>query len=133
MAPTSRPPAWLRRFPAGRHDWTHARAGSGRPVRLRTDRMRVLVAIPSTNQMYSGIGRAIVELSRRLRDRVDFTFALDDRDPRSLRRVWDLAAPMGARMLVGPHRFESDCVEPTNDHLPEILSNDRWDAIELIG
>lgn len=95
--------------------------------------MRVLVAIPTTNQMYSGIGRAIVELCRRLCDRVEFAFALDDRDPRSIRRVWELADSIGARMMVGPHRFEPDCVEPANLRLPSIIEGSRWDVIELIG
>jgi glycosyltransferase involved in cell wall biosynthesis len=95
--------------------------------------MKVLVAIPTTNQMYSGIGRAIVELTRRMSPRVEFTFALDDRDPRSLHRVWDLASPIGAPVLIGPHRFEPDCVEPRNDRLPEMIRGDRWDAVELVG
>ncbi|WP_169979987.1 glycosyltransferase family 4 protein [Tautonia rosea] len=97
------------------------------------DRFRVLIATPTTNQMYSGIGRAIFELSRRLQGRVEFTFAMDDRDPRSLRRVWDFATPLGIPMCVGPHRFESDCVEPLNERLPELIRSSRWDAIELIG
>ncbi|RUL89063.1 glycosyltransferase family 4 protein [Tautonia sociabilis] len=131
MSSAHAPPFWRRRFPPAPHRDSIA---TGRPaLRRRTDRMRVLVAIPTTNQMYSGIGRAIIELSTRLRDRIAFTFAIDDRDPRSLRRVHDFAAPLGFPMLVGPHRFEPDCIEPLNVQLPEILSNDRWDAVELVG
>ncbi|MEW4568464.1 glycosyltransferase family 4 protein [Tautonia sp. JC769] len=97
------------------------------------DRLRVLIAIPTTNQMYSGIGRAIFELARRLHDRVEFAFAMDDRDPRSLRRVWEFAAPLDIPLLIGPHRFEPDCVEPVNECLPEVIRSSRWDAVELIG
>ncbi len=97
------------------------------------ERFRVLIAIPTTNQMYSGIGRAIFELVRRLQDWVDVTFAMDDRDPNSLRRVWEFASPLGIPLCVGPHRFESDCVEPLNEHLPEVIRTSRWDAIELVG
>jgi glycosyltransferase involved in cell wall biosynthesis len=95
--------------------------------------LRVLIAIPTTNQMYSGIGRAIFELARRLHDRVDFTFAMDDRDPRALRRVWDFATPLDIPLAVGPHRFEPDCVEPLNDRLPDVIRSSRWDVVELIG
>ena len=35
-------------------------------------RMRVLSVLSSSNQMYSGIGRAVFELTARLRERVDF-------------------------------------------------------------
>ena len=126
-------PHWHRRFP-------ESRALDGLPLvekseayRSRTDRMRVLVAIPTTNQMYSGIGRAIVELSRRLQDRVEFTFALDDRDPRALRRVWEFAEPLGFPIRIGTHRFQPDCVEPFNEQLPELIKQHHWDAIELVG
>ena len=102
-------------------------------TRLRSDRMRVLIAIPTSNQMYSGIGRAIVELSRRLHDRVAFTFTLDDRDPDSLRRVWDFAAPLGIPMYVGPHHFHPHYLEPINERLGELIRETRWDAIELVG
>lgn len=96
-------------------------------------RLRVLVAVPTTNQMYSGIGRAIVELCRRLRDRAAFTFALDDRDPRSLRRLWEFAAMHRMPIRVGPHRLDPDCVDPTNLDLPAVIRGGDWDAIELVG
>lgn len=127
----SRSPHWHHRL-SFEHHAPRSAVDEG-PAPLRPDRMRVLVAIPTTNQMYSGIGRAIVELCRRLHDRVEFTFALDDRDPRTLRRVWEFAAPLGIPMIVGPHRFLTDCVEPFNERLPELISTNRWDAIELIG
>ena len=95
--------------------------------------MRALLAIPTSNQMYSGIGRAIVELARRLRDRVDLTVALDDRDPHAIRRVWTFARSIGAEVRVGSHRFEDDCVEPLNDDLSRIVDEGGWDLIELVG
>ena len=103
-----------------------------RPARADR-RMRALLAIPTTNQMYSGIGRAIVELARRLRDRVDLTVALDDRDPHAIRRVWDVARQIGAEVRVGRHRFETDCVEPLNAELGGIIDEGGWDLIELVG
>ena len=95
--------------------------------------MRTLLAIPTSNQMYSGIGRAIVELARRLRDRVDLTVAFDDRDPRAIRRVWDISRSIDAEIRVGAHRFEGDCVEPLNADLPRIIDEGGWDLIELVG
>jgi len=96
-------------------------------------RMKVLVAIPSTNQMYSGVGRALVELSKRLADRVDFTFAIDERDPRSLRILWDFTSAQGMSMKVGPHRMTPDAVDPANESLGDLVRGQRWDLIELVG
>lgn len=126
-----RVPHWQRRFSAASR--VAIPVAQDGPTPSRPDRMRVLVAIPTTNQMYSGIGRAIVELSRRLHDRVEFTFALDDRDPRTLRRVWEFTAPLDIPMIVGPHRFLPDCVEPFNERLPDLVSSNHWDVIELVG
>ncbi len=52
-------------------------------------KMRVLSVLSSSNQMYSGIGRAVFELTARLKERVDFEIAIDDLYPKNLDLVLD--------------------------------------------
>ena len=65
-------------------------------------RMRVLSVLSSSNQMYSGMGRAVFELTARLTERVDFEIAIDDRDPRNLDLVLAFGRDHGIPVHVGP-------------------------------
>ncbi len=123
-------PPWTGRFPR-----TDDRLDPCQRFRDCRDesRIRVLVAMPTSNQMYSGIGRAIKELCCRLDDRIDFTFALDDRDPRTLRRVWELTSRLRGSLCIGAHRMEPDWIDPSNVDLPALVARGDWDLIELIG
>jgi glycosyltransferase involved in cell wall biosynthesis len=97
------------------------------------DRMRVLVAIPSTNQMYSGVGRALMELSRRMGDRVAYTFAIDDLNTRNVELLQNFASKAKLTVHVGRHGFDPRCVEPVNLDLRGVLMTGEWDVVELIG
>ncbi|CAN5914106.1 hypothetical protein BH23PLA1_BH23PLA1_07700 [soil metagenome] len=98
-----------------------------------SNRMRVLCAIPSTNQMYSGVGRALRELSARMVGRVDLEFAVDDLNPRNLGLLQAFAVEHGMRVHVGRHRLDPSSCDPVNEALPGVMAQRRWDAIELIG
>lgn len=98
-----------------------------------TGRMRVLCAMPSTNQMYSGVGRALMELARRMAAEVDYEFTVDDLNRRNVDLLRSFAGPLGMAVHVGRHRFEDDCIDPTNDDLGPIVAQERWDAVELVG
>lgn len=95
--------------------------------------MKVLCAIPSTNQMYSGVGRALKELSKRMAGRVEYTFAVDDLNERNVGLLGRFAAEHGMTVLVGSHRVDERGVDPVNEDLGRIVSRGRWDAVELIG
>ncbi len=96
-------------------------------------RMRVLIAIPSTNQMYSGVGRAIRELCARMANRVAFEFAIDDLNPRNLDLLHGFCHAHQMPIHVGRHACDPRSVDPSNLDLPSILAHHTFDAIELIG
>jgi glycosyltransferase involved in cell wall biosynthesis len=104
-----------------------------RQATLALDRLRVLCAIPSTNQMYSGVGRAIRELSRRMTDRVEITFAVDDLNARNVSLLGSFALEHGMTVLVGNHRADDRGVDPANEALPGLVASGHWDVIELVG
>jgi glycosyltransferase involved in cell wall biosynthesis len=95
--------------------------------------MRVLCVTPSTNQMYSGVGRNIFEQASRMTDRVQFEFAIDDFDPRNLALMVQFGAAHQVTIHIGTGRITPDFCDPVNTALPELLRQHRWDAIELHG
>jgi glycosyltransferase involved in cell wall biosynthesis len=97
-----------------------------------TSRMRVLSVLSSSNQMYSGIGRAVFELTDRLQDRVRFEFAIDDLDPRNLALVRSFADSRGIPVHVGMGRKRAGSLDNGNDSLPALLHANRWDAVECV-
>lgn len=121
------PPGWSRRFPAR----PPGRAGRDEPA--GAPRMRVLCVVPSTNQMYSGVGRALKELAARMTDRVAYEFAVDDLNGRNLRLLQEFADAHGLPVHVGRHAHDPLAVDPANRDLPALLARGTWDAVELVG
>jgi glycosyltransferase involved in cell wall biosynthesis len=97
-----------------------------------TPRMRVLSVLSSSNQMYSGIGRAVFELTDRLQDRVQFEFAIDDLDERNLSLLRSFADPRGIPVHIGEGRKRSESLDNGNDGLSELARANRWDAVECV-
>lgn len=95
-------------------------------------RMRVLSVLSSSNQLYSGIGRNVFELSRRLADRVAFEFAIDDAHERNTRIVVDFGRAWGFPVHVGRHVREADALDAGNRDLGRLLRGERWDAVECV-
>jgi glycosyltransferase involved in cell wall biosynthesis len=95
-------------------------------------RMRLLCVVSSSNQLYSGIGRALFELSRRLTDRVEFTFAIDDGIARNVELLADFCSKHGITLHVGPSRALPDALDLLNEDLPKLLSLDCWDMVECL-
>jgi glycosyltransferase involved in cell wall biosynthesis len=110
--------------------------GPSRPRRLLPvaagPRMRVLLVLSSSNQMYSGIGRAVFELTARLMERVDFEIAIDDRDPRNLGLVQAFGLELGIPVHVGPGLDSPRSLDTSSSDLPELLARDDWDLVETI-
>lgn len=100
------------------------------PSRSDAPRMRVLVALSSSNQMYSGIGRALFEFSARLSDRVAFEFAIDDLDPRNTNLVVHFGQEHGVPVHVGRGLRIAEALDAGNADLPAIVRRGNWDAIE---
>src|SRR5687768_274410 len=96
----------------------------------RSSRMRVLSVLSSTNQMYSGIGRNVFEQAKRLADRVDLEFAIDDYVSKNLDLVVQFGREHGMRVHVGRGHLTSDAVDAGNDDLPALLRERRWDVVE---
>ena len=95
-------------------------------------RMRVLAVLSSGNQLYSGIGRAFFELTARLRERVDFAIAVDDRHPRNLGLVRAFGLEHGIPVHVGRGVDDPRSLDTISDGLPELLRLDDWDLIEAV-
>jgi len=95
-------------------------------------RMRVLSVLSSGNQMYSGIGRAVFALTARLRERVDFEFAIDDHNPRNLDLVLAFGREHAIPVHVGPALLSTEALDPVSATLASLVREDRWDLVEAI-
>src|SRR4051812_43948823 len=95
-------------------------------------RMRVLSVLSSSNQMYSGIGRAVFELTARLRERVDFEIAIDDLDPRNLDLVLEFGRAHDIPVHVGPGLASPESLDSSSASLPGLLRRGDWDLIEAV-
>jgi glycosyltransferase involved in cell wall biosynthesis len=95
--------------------------------------MRVLFALASTNQMYSGIGRTIKELATRLTGRIKLEFAMDDWNPKNVTILREFAAAHGFEAHIGRNRRDDAFCDPLNEALPALLARQCWDAIEIVG
>ena len=95
-------------------------------------RMRVLSVLSSCNQMYSGIGRAVFELTARLKERVAFEFAIDDLHPKNLNLVLAFAKRHEIPVHVGPALTSPRALDSLSATLPSLLREDRWDMVEAL-
>lgn len=95
-------------------------------------RMRVLNVLSSSNQLYSGIGRAVFAFCDRLSDRVDWEFAIDDLNPASVATLRAFADPRGIPVHVGTGRKRPEALDNGNQDLPSLLREGRWDLIECV-
>lgn len=99
----------------------------------RMRKLRVLCVVASSNQLYSGMGRALFETARRLRPYVDYTFSIDDGNARSVRLLTEFAWRHGYRIHVSPAIYEADALDPCAAGLPDLLADRSWDAVECLG
>ena len=95
-------------------------------------RMRVLSVLSSGNQMYSGIGRAVFELTARLKERAEFEFAIDDLDPRNLNLVLEFGREHGIPVHVGPALTSPKSLDSASATLPALLRRGDWDLVEAL-
>ena len=112
-----------------RIDAGHA-AGPRCRVAANSERLRVLVVLPSSNQMYSGIGRNVFESARALSDRACYEFAIDDVVGRNTDLVVEFGRKHGVKVNVGRGRRDPAWPDPMNDDLPALLDERRWDVVE---
>ncbi len=99
---------------------------------LESSKMRVLSVLSSSNQLYSGIGRNVFELSLRLSDRVDFEFVIDDLCSKNLELLLEFGAQHGFAVHVGRGRAHAHSPDAFNVELPTFLRQRRWDVIECL-
>ncbi len=118
---------------AGRPSPAPARRRAGRLLPVAAGpKMRVLSVLSSSNQMYSGIGRAVFELAARLKERVDFEFAIDDLHPRNLKLVLDFGRAQGIPVHVGPGLTSGRSLDSFSATLPSLLRRPDWDLVEAL-
>ncbi len=90
---------------------------------------RALVCLSSSNQMYSGTGRVLVEMLRRWRGEVDITIAIDDGDHRNLEIVRDAARRNGWRIAIGGMEREAAAADNVNREIEGLLQDETWDVV----
>ncbi len=95
-------------------------------------RMRVLTVLSSSNQLYSGIGRAVFAFCDRLSDRVSWEFAIDDLNASSVATLRAFAEPRNIPVHIGRGRKRSEALDNGNDGLGDLVSQRRWDAVECV-
>jgi glycosyltransferase involved in cell wall biosynthesis len=96
-------------------------------------KMRVLSVLSSSNQMYSGIGRAVFELTARLKERVDFEIAIDDLYPKNLNLVLEFGQKHNIPVHVGPGFQSNRSLDSFSATLPTLLRRQDWDLIEALS
>ncbi len=94
--------------------------------------MRTLVVLSSSNQMYSGIGRAVFAFVDELADRVDFEFAIDDLKPRNRDLVLDFARDRGLPVHLGRGQTHKLALDHDNADLGDLIAGGGWDVIETV-
>jgi glycosyltransferase involved in cell wall biosynthesis len=94
--------------------------------------MRVLSVLSSSNQMYSGIGRVVFELTARLKERVDFEISIDDVYPKNLDLVLDFGQKHGIPVHVGKGSGSGCSLDTYSDTLANLLRRDDWDLVEAL-
>ena len=95
-------------------------------------KMRALLVLSSGNQMYSGIGRAVFELTARLQERVDFEFSIDDGHRKNVDLVRQFGRDHAIPVHVGPSVSSPQALDPCSATLGSLLSEDRWDLVEAV-
>ena len=105
-------------------------AGRGQPLGRP---IRILFAISSSSQMYSGIGRAIIETVQRVRGQFDYEFAMDDGVPRNFDVLREFCEVHGLPLHRGRGQIAPGTMDYANSALPGLLRSGRWDAIECVS
>jgi glycosyltransferase involved in cell wall biosynthesis len=95
-------------------------------------KMRVLQVLSSSNQMYSGLGRAFFELTARLKERADFEIVIDDLYPKQLDLVLDFGQRHEIPVHVGPAMISSRSLDSVSATLPIQLRRTVWDLVETL-
>lgn len=94
---------------------------------------RVLSVISSSCQMYSGIGRALFETVKHLRGQVEYEFTMDDGEPKNVRILSEFCTANGLPLHVGKAVKDPHTMDYGNAELPALLSENRWDAVEVVS
>jgi glycosyltransferase involved in cell wall biosynthesis len=95
--------------------------------------MRVLYVLSGSNQMYSGIGRAIFELCRRMAGRVDYEFTITREADRNLALLRAFCEQHGYPLHFANGKPREDSLDRVNEVLPGLLREKRWDVVECLG
>ena len=95
--------------------------------------LRVLFALSSTSQMYSGIGRAIFETVKRCRGRIEYTFAMDDAAARNRDLLADFCRTERLTFHVSKALELPHCLDRVGDGLARLIERGGWDAIECVS
>lgn len=92
---------------------------------------RVLFVVSSGSQMYSGIGRAIFELTRRTLGPIRYEFAVDDGNERNVETLSRFCSEHCIPLHIGAAGDGTG--DPGNRDLPDLLHRGGWDAVECVS
>ena len=104
------------------------------PARARTRgaKMKVLFILSSSNQMYSGVGRNVFEPAIRLREEIDYEFAIDDATERNTRIVEDFCAKNDFPLHLGLGIHVPNTLDILHEGAADLVKRGGWDAIECV-
>jgi FkbM family methyltransferase len=94
--------------------------------------MRTLIALSSSNQLYSGLGRHLFELVARLSERCDFVFAIDDAIEHNVEILRAFCSEHSLPLCVGRHA-DRGTLDFVNADLVEVINGADWDTIECFS
>ena len=99
----------------------------------KSPKMRVLHVLSSANQLYSGIGCNLFELTLGMTERATFEFAIDNHCERNVNHLVSFCEKHGFRAYIGTARILPGSLDTLNEHLPGLLKEGRWDVIECLS
>ena len=94
---------------------------------------RLLVALSSSNQLYSGTGRVLFENLRRLRDAISIALAIDDEDARNVEIARSFGAEYDLPVYVGRPERAPDAPDCGNADLGAVLASGQWDIVLAVS
>jgi glycosyltransferase involved in cell wall biosynthesis len=101
-----------------------------RPAPLR--RMKSLVVLSSSNQLYSGIGRHLFETVVRLADFCEYEFAIDDGIGRNVEILRNFCQANGFPLNIGKHN-DVGLLDLENSALGQLVADSEADVVECFS
>lgn len=103
-------------------------------IRLtRQRRARMLLALSSANQLYSGTGRVLFETVKLLDDRFELEISIDDTDTRNVTIAQKFCSEHRLRLHIASGKRSPGAPDTVSDGLAGVMRAEPWDLVLAIS